>query len=66
MTIAKYINNLWWMINRIDAAKAIEKRYNCKLSDELTDEIKHSIDCIFDYEVSRENRRLNPVKIEVM
>lgn len=41
MTISKYINSLWYTINRIDAAKIIKKIYNCNLLDELTDDIKN-------------------------
>jgi hypothetical protein len=63
MTIGKYINKQWYMINRIDAAKSIMGIYDVHMCNELTNEIKKSIDCIFDYEMSKEKRRLNPVKI---
>jgi hypothetical protein len=63
MTIGKYINSLWYMIDRITTLRAVENVFNCKACDELTDEIKRAINVIYESEKIKENRKLERLKL---
>jgi hypothetical protein len=50
------------MIDRITTLRAIEKVFNCKASDELTDEIKNAIKVIYESERIKDQRKLERLK----
>jgi hypothetical protein len=62
MTVGKYINSLWYMIDRITTLRAVEKVFNCKACDELTDEIKNAIKVIYESERIKDQRKLERLK----
>lgn len=52
MTVGKYINELFWIVNRVKVLQSIQKVFpNIKAKDELTDEVKQAIDSIVYYEL---------------
>jgi hypothetical protein len=62
MTVGKYINNLWYMIDRITTLRAVKNVFNCKASDELTDEIKNAINVVYESEWIKDQRRIEQLK----
>lgn len=47
MTVEKYINELFWIVNRVKILQSIQKVFpDIKAKDELTDEVKQTIDSL--------------------